>query len=111
MTRVKRFTEWRLEWEPGSRFEYHATAAHWVLAELIERLSGYDFRDFIEARVCAPNGLPRLLGLQPEEQDDIAPAVPLGAAPADSRTHHRRRLVFSTARRFAPRAFPAAAGS
>ena len=84
VTRVKRFTEWRLEWEPGSRFEYHATAAHWVLAELIERLSGYDFRDYIEARVCAPNGLPRLLGLQPEEQDDIAVGVPLGAAPTDS---------------------------
>ncbi len=24
VTRVKRFTEWELEWEPGSRFEYHA---------------------------------------------------------------------------------------
>jgi len=34
--------------------------------------------------VCAPNGLPRLLGLEPEEQDDIAPLVPLGTAPADS---------------------------
>ena len=85
VTRVKRFTEWRLEWEPGSRFEYHATAAHWVLAELIERVTGADFRDFIDARVCAPNGLPRVLGLQPEEQDDIAELVPLGAEPADSR--------------------------
>jgi CubicO group peptidase (beta-lactamase class C family) len=84
VTRVKRFTEWKLEWEPGSRFEYHALAAHWVLAELIERLSGADFRDFVEARVCTPNGLPRLLGLVPEEQDDIAELVPLGTAPADS---------------------------
>jgi CubicO group peptidase (beta-lactamase class C family) len=84
VTRVKRFTEWSLEWEPGSRFEYHALAAHWVLAELIERLSGYDFRDYIEERICAPNGLPRVLGLLEEEQDDIAPGVPLGTAPADS---------------------------
>jgi len=84
VTRVKRFTEWCLEWEPGSRFEYHPLAAHWVLAELIERLSGHDFRDFIEARVCAPNGLPRVLGLLPEEQDDIASGVALGTAPADS---------------------------
>ena len=84
VTRVKRFTEWRLEWEPGTRFEYHALAAHWVLAELIDRLSGADFRDFVETRVCAPNGLPRLLGLEPEEQDDIAALVPLGTAPADS---------------------------
>ena len=57
VTRVKRFTEWQLEWEPGTRFEYHALAAHWVLAELIERLSGDDFRDFLETRVCAPTGL------------------------------------------------------
>jgi CubicO group peptidase (beta-lactamase class C family) len=85
VTRVKRFTEWRLEWEPGTQFEYHATSAHWVLAELIERVSGHDFRDFIDARVCAPNGLPRVLGLQPEEQDDIAAGTPLGAMPADSK--------------------------
>ena len=84
VTRVKRFTEWSLEWEPGSRFEYHALAAHWVLAELIERLSGHDFRDYLEDRVCAPNGLPRVLGLLEEEQADIAPGVPLGTTPADS---------------------------
>ncbi len=84
VTRVKRFTEWSLEWEPGSRFEYHALAAHWVLAELIERLSGHDFRDYIEERVCAPNGLPRVLGLDDEEQDDVAPGVPLGTTPPDS---------------------------
>jgi CubicO group peptidase (beta-lactamase class C family) len=84
VTRVKRFTEWRLEWEPGTRFEYHALSAHWVLAELIERLSGYDFRDYIETRVCAPNGLPRVLGLAPEEQTDIADGVPLGKRPDDS---------------------------
>jgi CubicO group peptidase (beta-lactamase class C family) len=84
VTRVKRFTEWKLEWEPGSRFEYHGLSAHWVLAELIERLSGHDFRDYIETRVCAPNGLPRVLGLQPEEQDNIAACVLLGQVPADS---------------------------
>src|SRR3954469_21295102 len=63
VTRVKRFTEWELEWEPGSRFEYHGLSAHWVLAELIERLSGdgTDFRDVIETRICEPLGLPRLL--------------------------------------------------
>ncbi len=84
VTRVKRFTDWKLEWEPGTRFEYHALSAHWVLAELIERLGGTDFRDYIETRVCAPNGMPRVLGLAPKEQDDIAAGVLLGAAPAGS---------------------------
>jgi CubicO group peptidase (beta-lactamase class C family) len=79
VTRIKRFTEWKLEWEPATRFEYHALSAHWVLAELIERLSGdADFRDVIEHRVCEPLGLPRLLGLPCEDQDDIAIGVRLG---------------------------------
>ena len=33
--RVARFAEWELDWEPGTRFEYHPGAAHWVMAELI----------------------------------------------------------------------------
>jgi CubicO group peptidase (beta-lactamase class C family) len=80
--RVKHFTDWFLEWEPGSRFEYHAVSAHWVLAELIERVTGDDFRDMIEERVCEPLGLPRLLGIPEDEQGDIAPGVPLGDDPA-----------------------------
>ncbi len=80
VTRVKRFTEWELEWEPGTRFEYHGLSAHWVLAELIERLSGEgdDFRDVIERRICEPLGLPRLLGIPEEEQGDIADGVLIG---------------------------------
>src|SRR3954454_3970174 len=35
--RLARFSQWRCNWEPGSRYEYHATSAHWVLAEIIER--------------------------------------------------------------------------
>jgi CubicO group peptidase (beta-lactamase class C family) len=77
--RVKQFTEWELEWEPGSRFEYHANAAHWVLAEIIERLSGdADFRDVMETRLCDPLGLPRLLGIPEEEQGDIALGIRSG---------------------------------
>jgi CubicO group peptidase (beta-lactamase class C family) len=83
--RVKRFTEWTLEWEPGTRFEYHALSAHWVLAELIERLGACDFRDYIETRVCAPLGLPLLLGVPEEDQTDIAEGVRTGdALPANT---------------------------
>jgi CubicO group peptidase (beta-lactamase class C family) len=81
VTRVKRFTEWRLEWEPGTRFEYHALAAHWVLAELLERCTGDDFRDVIEQRICEPLGLPLLLGIPEEDQHDIADGVRLGEEP------------------------------
>jgi CubicO group peptidase (beta-lactamase class C family) len=59
------FARWRLNWEPGTRFEYHASSAHWVLAELLERVTGDDFRDVVQARVTSPAGLPRVLGLEP----------------------------------------------
>ena len=32
--RRERFAKWKTNWEPGTRYEYHATTAHWVLAEL-----------------------------------------------------------------------------
>ncbi len=78
--RRRRFGTWRLEWEPGSRFEYHATSAHWVLADLIERVSGTDFRDFVEERVCRPLGLPRLLGVFADPSMEIAPLTWVGDA-------------------------------
>jgi len=73
--RAKRFEEWRLDWEPGGRFEYHATSAHYVLIDLIQRIEGRDFREVIEDRVTTPLGLPRLLGLDLDDQDDIADLV------------------------------------
>ena len=74
--RLRRFGEWRLNWEPGTAFEYHPTSAHWVLAELIERLSGSDYRRFIADRVTGPLGIPRLqVGVPPDQQGDIANLV------------------------------------
>ncbi len=70
--RLERFTAWRLNWEPGTRFEYHATSAHWVIAELIERLSGVEYTTFIRQRLLEPLGLHRLqLGVPVDEQGDI----------------------------------------
>jgi CubicO group peptidase (beta-lactamase class C family) len=78
--RLDRFAAWRCNWEPGTRFEYHPTSAHWVLAELIERASGSDFRDFVRSRVLEPLGLSGLeLGVPPERQRDINALVRTGA--------------------------------
>jgi CubicO group peptidase (beta-lactamase class C family) len=38
--RLAAFGRWSLNWEPGSTYEYHATSAHWVLAEIIDRVTG-----------------------------------------------------------------------
>jgi CubicO group peptidase (beta-lactamase class C family) len=59
--RTDAFAKWRLNWEPGTRFEYHPSAAHWVLAEIIERVTGQDYGDVIEQRVTTPAGLQRVL--------------------------------------------------
>ncbi len=71
-TRVAAMAAWKLNWEPGTRFEYHATSAHWVLAELIDRVTGSDYRDVLEQRITGPAGLPRILGIAPDDQGDIA---------------------------------------
>ncbi|MGI8925371.1 MAG: serine hydrolase domain-containing protein [Tepidiformaceae bacterium] len=67
--RLQRFSEWRLNWEPGSRFEYHATSAHWVLAEIIERRTGVEFRRYIRERILDPMGLSELYVGLPESED------------------------------------------
>jgi CubicO group peptidase (beta-lactamase class C family) len=70
--RLEAFAKWRLNWEPGTAHEYHPTSAHWVLAELIERISGRDYRDFVHERVTGALGLPRVVGIPPGDQAGIA---------------------------------------
>jgi len=79
--RVEQFGRWRLNWEPDTAYEYHPTSAHWVLAEIIDRVTGEDFRDVVETRVTAPLGLPRVLGAPVAEQDGVAELVAVGAPP------------------------------
>ena len=52
--RLERFSSWRLNWEPGSQFEYHPTSGMYVIAEIIERKTGKDFREFIRERIVEP---------------------------------------------------------
>jgi CubicO group peptidase (beta-lactamase class C family) len=60
--RCEAFARWRLNFAPGTAFQYHPSSAHWVLAELIERVTGMDYRDVVEHRVTSPARLGRLLG-------------------------------------------------
>jgi CubicO group peptidase (beta-lactamase class C family) len=79
--RLEAFAKWRLNWEPGTRFEYHATSAHWVLAELIERAAGDDYRAFIRSRIAMPLGLELGLGIPEDAQQDIARLASVGDPP------------------------------
>ncbi|MEL7209386.1 MAG: serine hydrolase domain-containing protein [Actinomycetota bacterium] len=76
--RQERMAGWRLNWEPGTRYEYHPTSAHWVLGEIIDAVTGADYRDVVEARVTGPAGLPRIVGIPTDDQDNIADLVLVG---------------------------------
>ena len=54
--RLEAFARWRLNWEPGTAYEYHATSGHWVLAELIERATGAPYADVVHTRRPSPAG-------------------------------------------------------
>jgi CubicO group peptidase (beta-lactamase class C family) len=82
--RLARFRRWRLNWAPGTRFEYHPTASMWAIAELIERLSDMPFRDFIRARIAAPLGLPDVhVGLPRAQHHRLADIQHVGALPTE----------------------------
>ncbi|MFF7984175.1 serine hydrolase domain-containing protein [Streptomyces sp. NPDC007901] len=77
--RSARMTDWRLEWPPGTRYEYHPLAAHWVLAEVVQRVTGQDYREALRAHVLDPLGLERLeLGVPNERQGDLKPVTATG---------------------------------
>ena len=66
--RYARFSKWRLNWEPGTRYEYHPSSSMWVIAEVIERRSGQDYTAFVKQHVTGALGLPNLIvGLSEEE--------------------------------------------
>jgi CubicO group peptidase (beta-lactamase class C family) len=79
--REARWRQWRLEWPPGSRYEYHPTSSMWVIAEMIERRGGMPFTEFVRTRVIEPLGLRDLyVGLPAEENARVVPCTPVGDA-------------------------------
>ncbi|MCY4319078.1 MAG: serine hydrolase [Alphaproteobacteria bacterium] len=81
----------KAEWTPGSRVHYHAEAAHWTAAALVEAVSGQDFRTFIRDEILVPIGLERevFVGLPDAEHGRAAdmhiPAEGGGFAPLTAR--------------------------
>lgn len=79
--RCKRLESWRLDWEPGSQTEYHATSAYWALVEVIDRLVDGDYREVFRSRITGPLGLPGLtLGTPVDAQGDVVEIATCGAA-------------------------------
>jgi CubicO group peptidase (beta-lactamase class C family) len=79
--RLAAFARWRLQWPPGSKYTYHPTSSFWVIAEIIERLSGMDFRQFVRTRIADPLGLPELrVGIPRAESGRVADLSYVGEA-------------------------------
>ena len=79
--RLARFAKWRLNWPPGSRFEYHPTSGMWVLAEIVERRAGQPFERFVREEIAEPLGLPAMhLGLPAAENARVAELEHCGEA-------------------------------
>ena len=89
---------WRTTWEPGTRFEYHPSSAHWGLADLIEEVSGRAYADVITERMMEPAGQPRWLAIPESEQGDITDVYcvgePVDPAEFDAQFGGRGILVF-----------------
>jgi CubicO group peptidase (beta-lactamase class C family) len=74
--RLEAFARWRLDWEPGSRLQFHLTGAAWVIAEIVERLTGLTFAEYLRTVIVEPLGLGLLLPV-PAEQYSTLLAAPV----------------------------------
>ncbi len=82
--RLERLASWTLEWEPGSRFVYHGSSAHWVLAEVAESVTGTDFRALVRDGLLGPLQIDSLcLGPALRDQHDVLDVVGVGDAMSD----------------------------
>ncbi|TNF79061.1 MAG: class A beta-lactamase-related serine hydrolase [Gammaproteobacteria bacterium] len=83
--RYERFSQWRLAWEPGSRYQYHPTSTMWVLAEILEQRGGLAFQQFIRERIARPLGLTDLyVGLPADQNERVVPCSHAGSALTDA---------------------------
>ncbi|MBU6455610.1 MAG: beta-lactamase family protein [Cyanobacteria bacterium REEB67] len=65
--------DFTLDFDPGSKVLYHSYSAHWVLAVLIEIVTGKDFRQFIKEEVIEPLALSNLfVGVPDSEHHRLA---------------------------------------
>tara|TARA_A100001037_G_C15138407_1_gene632355 strand:- start:218 stop:1378 length:1161 start_codon:yes stop_codon:yes gene_type:complete len=77
--RIERFKSWYLDWEPGKSYMYHPSSAMWVLAEIIERVSGIQFQKYVRDQICSPLGLSDIfVGLPESELNRVLSVVHVG---------------------------------
>ncbi|MEU3335724.1 serine hydrolase domain-containing protein [Streptomyces sp. NPDC002144] len=63
-------------WEPGSAAGYHSLTQGFLVGEVIRRVSGRSVGEFFAEEIAGPLGADFHLGLGPEHDHRVAPAVP-----------------------------------
>lgn len=88
---VSRLAEAEPDFHPGTANGYHAITFGWLVGELVHRVSGQCFPEFVQDRICKPLGLDGLyIGEAHHHMDRMADLVGLpalrreGAAPLPS---------------------------
>src|SRR5215211_8574714 len=70
-------------WEPGTASGYHANNQGHLVGELIRRVSGKPFRQFVAEELAGPTGADFQVGAREEDWPRIAPVVPPPPLPID----------------------------
>ncbi|MFV2176640.1 serine hydrolase domain-containing protein [Actinomadura sp. LOL_016] len=75
--RLAAFGKWRLDYRPGTRFQFHLTSAAWLIGEIVERRTGLPIACYLRERITEPLGLSSLeLGVPVERQaETVAPMI------------------------------------
>ncbi|WP_410612342.1 serine hydrolase domain-containing protein [Amycolatopsis sp. lyj-109] len=58
--RLAAFARWRLDYPPGTKFQFHLTSAAWLIGEIVHRRTGLTFAEYLRAELTGPLGLSSL---------------------------------------------------
>jgi len=75
-SRLAAFARWRLDYEPGTQFQFHLTSAAWIIAELTERRTGLPFATYLQKAIVEPLGLGFVLPVPADRYHELL-AVPV----------------------------------
>ena len=63
-------------WEPGSASGYHASNFGHLTGELVRRVTGQGFKEFVAQEIAGPVGADFQIGLKPEDRARVAQMLP-----------------------------------
>jgi CubicO group peptidase (beta-lactamase class C family) len=64
------------QWEPGTKLGYHSVTYGWLIGELVRRVDGRSFGEFLREEVAMPLDLDLHVGLPESEHARVAPFTP-----------------------------------